>query len=93
MTGQLASNRPPFETFKGATCRGSYILGSACGHCERCAWERNRMESQTSVPTDATAARAKDCKYSEKWYALGSGVTALDIARQLAAILSQEGTK
>ncbi len=33
-------NRPPFETFKHATCRGSYALGTACGNCEACIWER-----------------------------------------------------
>lgn len=31
---------PPY---KNATCRGSYALGTACGHCERCADDRERM--------------------------------------------------
>lgn len=31
---------PPY---KNATCRGSYALRTACGHCERCADDRERM--------------------------------------------------
>lgn len=26
--------------WSGATCRGSFTLGTACGNCERCTWER-----------------------------------------------------
>lgn len=35
--------RPPFETFKGATCKGCLALGTACGTCEKCLWEREQM--------------------------------------------------
>ena len=31
------SNPPEFN---GATCRGSYAFGTACGLCEKCEWER-----------------------------------------------------
>lgn len=31
---------PAPPAFKGATCRGSFVFGSACGNCERCDWER-----------------------------------------------------
>jgi hypothetical protein len=28
-----------YPLFQEATCRGSFALGTACGHCERCRWE------------------------------------------------------
>jgi hypothetical protein len=42
--------RAPFETFKGATCKGCYALGTQCGHCEKCAWERQQSATVTQHP-------------------------------------------
>jgi hypothetical protein len=40
--GEKRVSRPPYETFKRATCKGSYALGTACGSCEACEWERGQ---------------------------------------------------
>jgi len=43
--------RPPYETFKNPTCRGSYSLGTACGHCEKCEWEKSLgRKSPKTIP-------------------------------------------
>lgn len=43
------------KTYKHAVCRGSYAFGSACGECERCVEEWQRMRT----PTEHAGAQQK----------------------------------
>jgi hypothetical protein len=35
--------------FNGPTCKGCYALRSACGNCEKCAWERENHPERVSA--------------------------------------------
>lgn len=50
--------------FKHAVCRGSYVLGTACGRCERCAWWRRTHPDQTEVPERVFI---KESEFASAW--------------------------
>lgn len=51
----------PLPQFKGATCRGCYAFGTACGHCERCTWEKEHGTERNALITPAEAGFVDFC--------------------------------
>lgn len=49
--------------FKGATCRGSYVLGTACGNCERCAQDPMRPVNANEMQIAGNHYGNRDAKY------------------------------
>ena len=41
--------RESLPAWKGATCRGCYAFGNACGHCERCKWELAYVPAKETI--------------------------------------------
>jgi hypothetical protein len=39
----------PLPKYSGATCKGCFALGTACGNCERCRWEKGNPSGRNAV--------------------------------------------
>ena len=52
--------KPPFETFKKPTCRGSMALGTACGKCEKCKWEKEQIVGHKTLTDGSHVPLYKD---------------------------------
>lgn len=53
---KIAEIRTDRPSFSGLVCRGSFALGTACGDCERCRWERehgNAFQVFMIVPAES----------------------------------------
>lgn len=69
----------------GVTCRGSYLLGTACGHCDRCRKEREELQQKShaaSSPLLPDSAR-KVFKYP---LSIQSGIQQLMLPRGAAVL-------